>query len=109
MNDNEDDEDVEEVVSEPVHSYMRRPRTIILAMVSALNDRALQVVSKRVKAVDPHSRRTMGLTTKPDTLFKDSESEEDFVKLALNEVTRFRRGWHVLRNRDFNTRNVMTS
>ncbi|RDL37477.1 uncharacterized protein BP5553_04910 [Venustampulla echinocandica] len=89
-NDNEDDEDVDEVVSELVHSYMRRPRTIILAVVSALNDCALQAVLKRVKAVDPHGRRTMGLITKPDTLFKDSESEKDVVKLALNEVTNFR-------------------
>lgn len=40
-NDNEDDEDVEEVVSELVHLYMRRPRIIILAVVFALNDRAL--------------------------------------------------------------------
>lgn len=108
-NDDEDDEDVEEVVSELVYSYMRRPRTIILAVVSALSDRALQAVLKRVKAVDPHGRRTMGLITKPDTLFKDSESERDFVKLALNEVTHFRLGWHVLRNRDFHTRGVTST
>ncbi|KAH9205431.1 P-loop containing nucleoside triphosphate hydrolase protein [Leptodontidium sp. 2 PMI_412] len=107
-NDDEDDEDVEEVVSELVYSYMRRPRTIVLAVVSALNDRALQAVLKRVKAVDPHGRRTMGLITKPDTLFKDSESERNFVKLALNEGTHFRLGWHVLRNRDFHTRDVTT-
>ena len=91
-NDDEDDENVEEVVSELVYSYMRRPRTIILAVVSALNDRALQAVLKRVKAVDPYGRRTMGLITKPDTLFKDSQSEKDFVKLALNEVTHLRLG-----------------
>ncbi|KAF7937322.1 uncharacterized protein EAE98_001636 [Botrytis deweyae] len=105
-NDDEDDENVEEVVSELVYSYMRRPRTIILAVVSALNDRALQAVLKQVKAVDPHGRRTMGLITKPDTLFEDSESEKDFVKLASNEVTQLRLGWHVLRNRDFNTKHV---
>ena len=69
-NDDEDDEDVEKVVSELVHSYMRRPRTIILAVVSALSHRALQAVLKRVKEVDPHGRLTMGLITKPDTLFK---------------------------------------
>ncbi|KAM0134335.1 hypothetical protein ACHAO1_005730 [Botrytis cinerea] len=105
-NDAEDEENVEEVVSELVYSYMRRPRTIILAVVSALNDRALQAVLKQVKAVDPHGRRTMGLITKPDTLFEDSDSEKDFVKLALNEVTHLRLGWHVLRNRDFNTKHV---
>ena len=105
-NDDEDEEGVEEVVSALVESYMRRPRTIILAVVSALNDRALQAVLKLVKAVDPHGRRTMGLITKPDTLFKDSESEKDFVKLASNDVTHLRLGWHVLRNRDFHTQGV---
>lgn len=105
-NDDKDDEDVEEVVSELVYSYMRRPRTIILAVVSALNDRALQAVLKRVKEVDPYGSRTMGLITKPDTLFENSESEKEFVKLALNEATRFRLGWHVLRNRDFHTKDV---
>lgn len=105
-NDDEDDEDVEEVVSELVESYMRRPRTIILAVVSAMNDRALQAVLKRVKAVDPEGKRTMGLITKPDTLPKDSESEKEFVKLALNETTKLRLGWHVLRNRDFTTKDV---
>jgi hypothetical protein len=99
-------DDVEEVVSELVYSYMRRPRMIILAVVSALNDRALQAVLKRVKEVDPHGRRTMGLITKPDTSFKDSESENKFVKLTLNEVTPFRLSWHVLRNRDFHSRGV---
>lgn len=108
-NDNEDEEDVEEVVSELVHSYMRRSRTIILAVVSASNDRALQAVLKRVKAVDPYGRRTMGLITKPDTLFKGSDGEKDFVRLALNEVTNFRLGWHVLRNRDFHTKNVTST
>ncbi|KAG9246896.1 P-loop containing nucleoside triphosphate hydrolase protein [Calycina marina] len=105
-NDDEDDGNVEEVVSEIVYSYMRRPRTIILAVVSALNDRALQAVLKRVKAVDPHGRRTMGLITKPDTLFQDSESEREFVKLALNDVTHLRLGWHVLRNHDFHMKDV---
>ncbi|CZT52877.1 hypothetical protein WAI453_006455 [Rhynchosporium graminicola] len=108
-NDDQDDEDVEEVVSELVQSYMRRPRTIILAVVSALSDRALQAVLKRVKAVDPQGRRTMGLITKPDILFKDSESEREVVKLAQNEVTPFRLGWHVLRNRDFHAKDVTTT
>ena len=108
-NDAEDDEDVEEVVSELVDSYMRRPRTIILAVVSAMSDRALQAVLKRVKAVDPLGTRTIGLITKPDTLFKGSDSEKEFVKLAMNEVTPLRLGWHVLRNRDFHTRNATSS
>jgi len=34
-----DDEEVEEMVFELVHSYICRPRSIILAVVSALSDR----------------------------------------------------------------------
>ena len=104
-NDDQEDENVEDVVSELVDSYMRRPRTIILAVVSAQSDRALQAILKRAKAVDPHGKRTMGLITKPDTLYPGSNSETEFVKLARNEMTQFRLGWHVLRNRDYDTRN----
>ena len=41
-----------EVVSDPVQSYMHRPRTLILAVVSAQSDRALHSVLKRGKAFD---------------------------------------------------------
>lgn len=104
-NDDQEDENTEEVVSELVDSYMRRPRTVILAVVSAMSDRALQAILKRAKAVDPDGIRTMGLITKPDTLPPGSDSENDFVKLAKNEITKFRLGWHVLRNRDYDMRN----
>ena len=59
-----------------------------------------------MKTIDLHSRRTIGLIAKPDTLFEDSESEKEFIKLVLNEATPFRLGWHLLRDRDFNTRDV---
>ncbi|KAF4625074.1 hypothetical protein G7Y89_g13095 [Cudoniella acicularis] len=86
-----------------VKGYMDDPRSIILAIVSAQSDTALQIVLSLAKAADPDRVRTMGIITKPDTLIqRGPESMNDFRKLALNEseIHQFKLGWHVLKNRD---------
>jgi hypothetical protein len=88
-----------------VLSYMRNPRTIILAVVSAKSDFALQQVTRHARAQDPNGARTLGLITKPDTLDQGSDSERFFIELAQNKDVKFRLGWHVLRNRNFAERN----
>jgi GTPase SAR1 family protein len=93
------------LVSEMVESFMQSPRTIILAVVTAKNDYANQIVLKRAKEADPDGRRTLGIITKPDTLPSGSESERDFAGLAQNEDIVFHLGWHVLRNRNYEERN----
>jgi GTPase SAR1 family protein len=92
------------LVTSLVKMYMAQPRSIILAVVSAKNDLANQVVTKLARDVDPKGIRTLGIITKPDTLPIDSQSERDFVELAKNEDVHFRLGWHVLRNRDYSNR-----
>ena len=92
-----------------VLSYMKKPRTIILAVVSAKSDFALQQVTKHARALDPQGDRTLGLITKPDTLDKGSDSERFFVELAQNKDVQFRLGWHVLRNRNYAERNNSTA
>lgn len=96
-------EDVE-LVSELVYKYMSDPRTIVLAIVTAKNDYANQIVLKRAKEVDPGGVRTLGIITKPDTLPEGSDSEDDFFSLAKNEDIFFELGWHVLRNRAYEER-----
>ncbi|OJD16084.1 hypothetical protein AJ78_03717 [Emergomyces pasteurianus Ep9510] len=93
-----------DLVQRLVRSYMSNPRSIILAVVSAKNDYANQVVLKLARDVDPNGIRTLGVITKPDTLPVGSESEGAFVALARNEDVYFRLGWHVLKNRDYETR-----
>src|SRR5207245_1116676 len=44
--------------------------------------------------------------TKPDVLSPNSESEEAFIGLAMNQNITFEKGWHVLRGRTFSERNV---
>ncbi|KAG5991712.1 hypothetical protein E4U43_003954, partial [Claviceps pusilla] len=94
------DED-SETVADMVLRYMKQPRSIILAVVSAKSDFALQKVTRLARDFDPQGARTLGLITKPDTLDDGSESQLAYVNLAQNEDVRLRLGWHVLKNRDY--------
>ena len=83
-----------------VESYMKSERSIILAVVSAMNEFANQIVLKKARDVDPNGERTIGIITKPDTLRAGSTLERDFLALARNEDIKFQRGWHVVKNLD---------
>ena len=83
-----------------VQSYMESERSIILAVVSAMNEFANQIVLKKARAVDPYGQRTIGVITKPDTLRVGTTLEREFLALARNEDVNFERGWHVVRNLD---------
>lgn len=97
------------IVEALVLSYMKKPRTIILAVVSAKSDFALQQVTRHTRALDPQGIRTLGLITKPDTLDEGSDSERFYVELAQNKDVHFRLGWHVLRNRSYAERHDSTA
>lgn len=98
-------EDVQ-VVSKLVEQYISNPRTIILPIISAMNDAANQIILNRAKEHDPQGRRTLGIITKPDVLSPDSASEDAFIELAMNQNIVFEKGWHVLRGRAFLERKV---
>ena len=88
------------LVQDVVQSYMKAPRSVILAVVSAKNDYANQIVLKLARAADKKGIRTLGVITKPDTLIAGSESEAMYISLAKNQDVEFRLGWHVLKNMD---------
>lgn len=89
-----------ELVQSLVKSYMVERRSIILAVVSAKNDIANQIVLKLSRNADERGIRTLGVITKPDTLVPGSEAESGFVSLAKNQEVELRHGWHVLKNMD---------
>ncbi|KAK8001160.1 P-loop containing nucleoside triphosphate hydrolase protein [Apiospora marii] len=97
------------LVESLVFSYMKKPRSIILAVVSAKSDFALQQVTRHTRVLDPQGVRTLGLITKPDTLDEGSDSERFYMELAQNKDVQFRLGWHVLRNRNYSERDVSTA
>ncbi|KAK5688780.1 hypothetical protein LTS10_000758 [Elasticomyces elasticus] len=97
------DEDIQ-LVHELVHDYIKNPRTIIMAVVSAKSDYATQAILKKVGVVDPNGLRTIGIITKPDDLDPGSENEASWLDLAMNEEHPdnqyyLKLGWHILKNR----------
>ncbi|KAI1468997.1 dynamin family protein [Daldinia caldariorum] len=91
------------LVRQVVENYMRQPRSIILAVVSAKNDFANQVILNLAQEVDKTGSRTIGVITKPDTLVPGSGSESLYISLAKNGQVNFDLGWHVLKNLDSET------
>jgi GTP-binding protein EngB required for normal cell division len=97
------------IVKKMVRNYMKRPRSIILAVISAKSDFALQEVTEFARELDPQGMRTLGLITKPDTLDAGSDSEASYLKLAQNKDVVFRLGWHILKNRNYEMRNASSA
>jgi len=92
-----------------VRGYMKRPRSIILTVVSAKSDFTLQEVTEMARTLDPKGMRTLGLITKPDTLDAGSDSEASYLNLARNRDVVFRLGWHVLKNRNYEMRSASSA
>lgn len=92
-----------------VEEYISNERTIILAVVSAKNDYANQIILKDCRRVDGKGSRTLGLITKPDFLRPGSENEKDWIDLAQNRDIYFELGWHMLKNRSDDERNTSFS
>jgi uncharacterized protein YdcH (DUF465 family) len=82
-----------------VDSYISEERTICLAVISAKNDYANQIILKNCREYDPQGSRTLGIITKPDDLHPGSENERLWLDLARNKDVYFELGWHMLRNR----------
>ncbi|KAJ4393762.1 hypothetical protein N0V93_002977 [Gnomoniopsis smithogilvyi] len=99
---NQSDEDLE-LVQNLVTSYMRQHRSIILAVVAADNAFANQPVTKFARDIDPRGTRTLGLITKPDKIDHGSDNETYYIELAQNLNVKLTLGWHVLRNKSFDT------
>ncbi|RMZ91142.1 hypothetical protein DV736_g1599, partial [Chaetothyriales sp. CBS 134916] len=95
-----------DTVTSLVQNYIKNPRSIIMAVVSAKSDPELQITLTFAHEHDPDGNRTIGVITKPDTLSKNSPNEERYFTLAQNKDSsaQFKLGWSVLRNRGFEER-----
>jgi GTPase SAR1 family protein len=90
-------EDDIKLVNDLVANYLKSPRSIILAIVSAKYDINNQVILRRAREVDPEGKRTLGIITKPDAIDNDDD-QSAFTKIARNENVKFVLGWHVVKN-----------
>ncbi|KAL4881237.1 P-loop containing nucleoside triphosphate hydrolase protein [Aspergillus karnatakaensis] len=86
--------------------YMKNSRSIILAVISAKTDYHLQEVLNIAARFDPGGERTLGIITQPDVLEANSEEEDTYLQFMKNEKVHLKLGWHALRNRSFETRDI---
>ena len=97
------DQDLEgkRIVDQLIESYMKQPKSIILAVVSANNQLANQVVLHEARKHDPNRERTIGVITKPDLAGSGSSNERKYLDLAKGHESmhKLALGWYVLRNR----------
>ncbi|KAH2369449.1 hypothetical protein KXW57_004350 [Aspergillus fumigatus] len=94
------------IVRKLTERYMSNPRSIILAVISAKTDYHLQEVLNIAEQFDPKRERTLGIITQPDILEANSEEEDTYLHFVKNEKIPLELGWHVLRNRSFETRDI---
>ena len=97
-----------------VDEWITERRSIILCVVEAKNDAQTQGILTRAKEVDPSGERTFGIITKPDLAMKGSQNERYWIEHAQNPASgrvefNFKKGWHVLLNRNFKDIEQQTS
>ncbi|KAJ5165387.1 Dynamin [Penicillium coprophilum] len=95
-----------EIVQNLTEKYMKSSRSIILAVISARADYHIQKVLNIAQAFDPKYERVLGIVTQPDIPEAGSEEQETYVQFVKNEKVKLQLGWHVLRNRSFETRDI---
>jgi GTPase SAR1 family protein len=89
------------IVDQLIESYMKQPKSIILAVVAANNQLANQLVLQQARQFDPLKERTIGVITKPDLAGPGSSNERKYLDLARGRESmhKLALGWYVLRNR----------
>ncbi|KAF9248331.1 hypothetical protein DTO013E5_5165 [Penicillium roqueforti] len=91
------------IVQKLTEKYMKSSRSIILAVISARADYHIQKVLNIAQTFDPKYERVLGIVTQPDIPEAGSEEQETYIQFIKNEKVKLQLGWHVLRNRSFET------
>jgi hypothetical protein len=86
------------IVQSLIKEYIANERTILLAVVSAKNDYANQVILQKCRDIDEDGHRTLGIITKTDTLTTPT-AHKTWINLAQNTDIKLKLGWHFVRNR----------
>lgn len=94
------------VVRKILNDYMSDTSSIILAVLAADNNKANQEVLQLAKNHDETGSRTLGVITKPDKVDSGSNNEDEWIRRLQNRTSPLRLGWHVLKNRSFEHRDV---
>ena len=84
------------MVRNMVTSYMKNPRSIILAVIPANVDIATQEILDMAEELDQKGQRTLGVLTKPDLV--DKGAEGNVIDLLEGKSHKLNLGWAIVRN-----------
>ncbi|EGX48594.1 hypothetical protein AOL_s00080g223 [Orbilia oligospora ATCC 24927] len=90
-------EEDKDLIRNLIQTYIKDPRTIIMAVMDGRNNLANQEVFRMAREVDPEGRRTVGIITKCDAV--QPGDENGVIQIASNKVEKLRHGWFAVRNR----------
>ncbi|KAG7352654.1 dynamin family protein [Nitzschia inconspicua] len=91
-------ENIVEDIKALIEDYLRNPRCVILAIVPANVDFHNSQIMADALQVDPHTKRTIPVITKPDLI--DAGAEKDVEEPLLGRKTRdFLMGFHMVKGR----------
>jgi Dynamin family len=79
-----------------VHGYMKNSRSVMLAVVSANVDIAIQEILEMAKEVDTDDHRILRVLTKPDLV--DKGAETSMIELIEGRRHQLTLGWHIVKN-----------
>lgn len=77
---------------ELIEKYVKNPRTIVLAVVSAANDVVNQKITEISRRYDPKGLRTLGILTKVDTV-SGKANDQRLMEVLSNEKVSLELGW----------------
>ncbi|KFZ14672.1 hypothetical protein V502_05961 [Pseudogymnoascus sp. VKM F-4520 (FW-2644)] len=86
-----------DLVKNMVSGWIQDERTIILAVVSANVDIAIQEILTMAEKADPKGLRTLGVLTKPDLV--DDGAEHQVIDLVMGKRNKLKLGYCIVRNR----------
>ena len=84
------------MVKNMVSSYMKNPRSAILAVIPANTDMGTQEILEMAGRWDPKGQRTLGVLTKPELV--DKGAEKDIVSILEGRSHALHLGWCIVRN-----------
>jgi dynamin 1-like protein len=90
--------DIRERIEELVVSYIKQPRTIVIAVMQARPDMETDIGLALIKKFDTKGQRTIGVLTKPDLMNYDTHVGE-YLTNSISKNLMLTYGYYVVRNR----------
>jgi GTPase SAR1 family protein len=90
--------DIKEKINELLGSYIREPKTIILAVMPARTDIEADMALELIKRHDPEGERTIGILTKVD-LMNINTDICDYLENNVSRDLQLKYGYYAIRNR----------